>query len=244
MIIGDIVPSFLAFIEAPKMLQDRTLVLVLSGLLVLMPLSSMPSILDCQPRIFRSYLSGFNIFQWHFLMQYYLSYLWNIFVWFCSFACIHMTCINFDYLYFSISVHRPASVKSIHCSATEKSVGCEVPTVSNLAQVWERCGMPPCCAFWWSCCCPWLWLWWVPRPLTSQKPWMGPWNTGPKEELASWNNFQCWSLPTPATWMSQSSMVAWTLHICLFCWLVWHCCVTNKSHSVRFLSRFEPWLDG
>lgn len=42
MIIGDIVPSFLGFLNAPEILQDRTLVLVLSGLLVLMPLSSMP----------------------------------------------------------------------------------------------------------------------------------------------------------------------------------------------------------
>lgn len=43
MIIGDIVPSFLNFLNAPEILQDRTLVLVLSGLLVLFPLSSMPS---------------------------------------------------------------------------------------------------------------------------------------------------------------------------------------------------------
>eukprot|EP00438_Fugacium_kawagutii_P029239 Skav229574 [mRNA] locus=scaffold568:729085:734774:+ [translate_table: standard] len=50
MIIGDIVPSFLNFLNAPEILQDRTLVLVLSGLLVLFPLSSMPSTstADCQ----------------------------------------------------------------------------------------------------------------------------------------------------------------------------------------------------
>ncbi|CAK9027945.1 unnamed protein product [Durusdinium trenchii] len=42
MIIGDVVPSFLGFLNAPEALQDRTLVLVLSAL-VLFPLSSMPS---------------------------------------------------------------------------------------------------------------------------------------------------------------------------------------------------------
>ena len=44
MIIGDIVPSFLGFLNAPELLQDRTLVLVLSGIFIFMPLSSMPSV--------------------------------------------------------------------------------------------------------------------------------------------------------------------------------------------------------